>query len=195
MLEGLTREERTFLLELARESIRARIFKGHAPSPTADRISKAGSHLDEPRGCFVTLHCDVQLRGCIGNFFCDGPLWRNVCDMAVQSAFFDPRFQSLKESELKDIDIEISVLSPLRQIKNVEEIKVGVHGIYITKGPYRGVLLPQVATEQGWDRNTFLEHTCLKAGLSPKAWKDPACQIEIFSAEVFGEKEKPRGCL
>ena len=193
--ENLLESEREFLLGLARESIRARLFKGHAPKQDAERIEKAGPHLEEPRGCFVTLHRKKHLRGCIGTFYGEGELWENVSNMAVQSAFYDPRFSSLRESEFDEIDIEISVLTPLRPIKNVEEIKVGVHGIYITKGPFRGVLLPQVATEQGWDRKTFLEHTCLKAGLPTSAWKEPGITIEIFGAEVFGEKETKRGCL
>jgi len=193
--ENLTESERNFLLEIARNSIRARLSKGPAPRPTAEQIARAGAHLEEPRGCFVTLHRKKQLRGCIGTFSGEGPLWQNVRDMAVQAAFFDPRFSPLRESEIDEIDIEISVLTPLRPIKDVEEIKVGVHGIYITKGQYRGVLLPQVATEQGWDLKTFLEHTCLKAGLPTSAWKDPGATIEIFSADVFGEKEPRRGCM
>jgi len=108
--------------------------------------------------------------------------------MAIASGWEDPRFPPLDASELDEIEIEISVLSPLRPARP-EEIEVGKHGVYITKGFYRGVLLPQVAVEYGWDRETFLAQTCLKAGLHPDAWKEPDTKIEIFSAEVFSEKD------
>lgn len=192
--ERLSQSEKSFLLALARDTITARLENRTAPIPSKEERTKAGPKIEEPRGCFVTLHKKGALRGCIGTFFSDNPLWQNVKDMAVQAAFYDPRFPPLAKSELKDIDIEISVLSPLREIKNVNEIKVGEHGIYITKGHNRGVLLPQVATENKWDLETFLEHTCLKAGLHPKAWKEPSVTIEIFSAEVFGEKDIAQGC-
>jgi hypothetical protein len=107
--------------------------------------------------------------------------------MTRAAAFEDPRFPPLTRSELKDIDVEISVLSPLTPIKNMEEIEVGKHGIYIIKKYHRGVLLPQVAIEQGWDRETFLKHTCLKAGLDPDCWKGNV-EIYTFTADIFGEK-------
>jgi AmmeMemoRadiSam system protein A len=193
--ENLTESERAFLLKLARDSITATLKKADLPKFSREQLNAVGPHLEEPRGCFVTLHKRHQLRGCIGTFYGEGPLWTNIVEMAVSAAFQDPRFSKLRESELKEIDLEISVLSPLRVTKHPEEIKVGVHGIFITRGRYRGVLLPQVATEQGWDRETFLEHTCIKAGLPTDAWKDPSTQIELFTAEVFGEKENPTGCL
>ncbi|MEK7851492.1 MAG: AmmeMemoRadiSam system protein A, partial [Deltaproteobacteria bacterium] len=109
-----------------------------------------------------------------------------IREMAVQAAFHDPRFSPLEELELKDIHIEISVLSPLKEIKDVGEIEVGKHGIYIIKGFHCGTLLPQVATECGWDNRAFLEHTCMKAGLSPDGWKKGA-RILTYSAQVFSE--------
>ena len=107
--------------------------------------------------------------------------------MAQAAAFRDPRFQPLKQNELSDLEIEISVLTPIEEINDVEKIEVGKHGIIIEKGNYSGLLLPQVATEYGWDRETFLEHTCQKAGLPPNAWKDKGTIIKIFSADVFHE--------
>jgi AmmeMemoRadiSam system protein A len=105
--------------------------------------------------------------------------------MALSAAFCDPRFPPLTPQEFKDIHLEISVLSPLRKIKQVDEIQVGVHGLYIRQGPCRGLLLPQVATEYHWDRETFLQQTCCKACLPPQAWKDPQTEIYIFSADIF----------
>ncbi len=110
--------------------------------------------------------------------------------MAVAAASQDPRFPPLSRDELDEVDLEISVLSPLRRIKDVSEIEVGKHGIYIISPRGRGVLLPQVATEYGWDRDTFLDQTCVKAGLAPGCWRDPSTEIYIFSAQIFGE-EKP----
>jgi AmmeMemoRadiSam system protein A len=133
----------------------------------------------------VSLHKDGRLRGCIGQIHARQPLVRTVAEMAVAAAFEDPRFPPLRREELRDIDIEISVLTPLRRITDVGQIQVGTHGIYLRRGGYSGLLLPQVATEWGWDRNTFLEHTCEKAHLSKDAWKDGETEIYIFSADVF----------
>jgi len=105
--------------------------------------------------------------------------------MAEAAAFQDPRFPPVTSKELGQLEYEISVLTPLRRIKNVEEIQVGIHGIYMKRGASSGLLLPQVATEWGWDRVTFLEHTCTKAGLPEDAWKDKKTEIYIFSADVF----------
>jgi AmmeMemoRadiSam system protein A len=105
--------------------------------------------------------------------------------MAPAAAFQDPRFGPLQADELADLEIEISVLTPMRLIKTTDEIEVGKHGLYIVRGLNRGLLLPQVATQYHWDRPTFLEHTCNKAGLPPDAWKDPSTQIFIFRAEIF----------
>ena len=141
--------------------------------------------LTENRGAFVTINKKGQLRGCIGYIEGRGPLHKTVEEMAEAAAFRDPRFSPVKEKELPDLTIEISVLTPLRRITDVREIEVGKHGIYMRKGWYSGLLLPQVATEYGWDRQTFLEHTCNKAGLPSQAWKDKDTEIYIFSADIF----------
>jgi len=192
----LTEKEKNFLLACARRSISRELGLVKFDSPTDSEIEDIGPHLKEKRGCFVTIHRGGQLRGCIGIFEGRGPLWKNVEEMAAQAAFHDPRFPPLEKKEYEKIDIEISALSPLRKISSVDEIKVGEHGIYITRSFNRGVLLPQVATEQGWDRDTFLDHTCLKAGLAAGCWRKPGTVIEVFSADVFGEKENrsPDGC-
>jgi AmmeMemoRadiSam system protein B/AmmeMemoRadiSam system protein A len=141
--------------------------------------------LKESRGAFVTINKRGQLRGCIGYIEGRGPLYKTVEEMAQAAAFRDPRFNPVAEKELPDLEIEISVLTPLRRITDVNEIEVGKHGIYIKKGWYSGLLLPQVATEYGWDRKTFLEYTCQKAGLPTTAWKDKGIEIYIFSADIF----------
>ncbi len=187
--ETLTPEEKRFLLNLARRTITKDLGIDEFEPPPDAEIETIGPHLKENRGCFVTIHKRGSLRGCIGIFEGRGPLWKNVEEMAGQAAFHDPRFSPLSKKEYGEIDIEISVLSPLRKVAGVDEIKVGEHGIYITSGFNRGVLLPQVADEQGWDRDTFLDHTCLKAGLETGCWRNPGVVIEVFSAEVFGEKE------
>jgi AmmeMemoRadiSam system protein A len=141
--------------------------------------------LKENRGAFVTLQKKGQLRGCIGYIEGHGPLHYTIKEMAEAAAFRDPRFSPVKEKELPELDIEISVLTPLQRVKDVNEIHVGTHGIYIKKGWLSGLLLPQVATEYGWDRQTFLEHTCQKAGLPSTAWKEKDTEIYIFSADIF----------
>lgn len=179
----LTGAERTELLRIARHIVAGQ-FQSSAGSTSTDMDG-----LQREGGAFVTLHKKGGLRGCIGNFFSDKPLYRTVAEMALSAAFKDPRFSPLREDELDGIDFEISVLSPLRQIDDVAEIEVGRHGIFITKGASRGVLLPQVASEHGWNRETFLAHTCMKAGLPSDEWRHDA-KIEVFSAQVFGEKDK-----
>ncbi len=180
---GLNEAEKALLLYIARESI-ASALEGRAPKLP----SKLPPKLLEPYGAFVTLHKHGELRGCIGTFHADGPLYKIVFEMARSAAFNDPRFPPLRPEELEEIDIEISVLSPMWRA-SPEEVEVGVHGIYIVRGLNRGVLLPQVAVEFGWDRETFLDHTCLKAGLPPGCWRDPETEIYLFTAEIFGEKE------
>jgi AmmeMemoRadiSam system protein B/AmmeMemoRadiSam system protein A len=171
------------LLTIARQAIEGVVKTGRAPEPAA-----ADPVLETPRGAFVTIKIKGRLRGCIGNFGIRNakPLFRTVSEMAVAAAVHDPRFRPLSKRELPAIEIEISALSPLRPVDDVEEIEVGRHGIYITKGMRSGVLLPQVATENGWDRMTFLEQTCRKAGLGPGEWKEGAV-ISVFSAEIFGD--------
>jgi AmmeMemoRadiSam system protein A len=178
-------DDKKALLKIARETIESYARSGKKPPlPLPLPESLAGR-----QGAFVTLHKRDRLRGCIGTFLGEAELARTVQNMAHAAGWEDTRFPSLSEDELDAIDLEISVLSPLREISDVNEIEVGRHGIYITRGFYRGVLLPQVALEQGWDRDTFLSHTCIKAGLPSDAWKKGDLKIEVFTAEVFGEKD------
>lgn len=179
----VTPEERKVLLQIARDAI------AEAVGLEENRTKKSpGGNLSLKRGCFVTIKMHGRLRGCIGVFKSEKPLHATVRDMAMAAATKDPRFYPLTRKELGDIELEISILSPLKKINSVDEIQVGVHGIYIEKNMFRGVLLPQVAVEQGWDRTTFLEQTCLKAGLETDAWKNEA-DIYIFSAQIFGDHQ------
>jgi AmmeMemoRadiSam system protein A len=179
---SLTEAERRTLLETARRSIAAR-FSG-----TALPVPAATPGLATPCGAFVTLKIDGSLRGCIGHITAARPLIETVRDVALASAFDDPRFPPLAHDELGRVTIEVSVLSPFRRARDPEEIVVGTHGILVRQGGRSGLLLPQVATEQGWERDEFLAHACRKAGLPGDAWRDPDTAIEIFSAVVFGEE-------
>jgi AmmeMemoRadiSam system protein B/AmmeMemoRadiSam system protein A len=181
---GLTDNEKQTLLRIARESIEAKV-EGKKPAAV-----KRQGVLNEKRGAFVCLKKRNRLRGCIGFIEAKTPLARTVEEMSVAAAFHDPRFPPLRKEELKDVQLEISVLTPLRRIADVAEIEVGTHGLYIRKGGCAGLLLPQVATEYGWDRGTFLKETCRKAGLGPDAWQDPETEIYLFSADVFGEGQE-----
>jgi AmmeMemoRadiSam system protein A len=184
MTAGLSAEVQQWLLAWARAVIAAglagrRRLDDPAPPPA----------VLEPGACFVTLHTrGGELRGCIGSFDDQRPLWRNVAEMAVQAAMHDPRFPPVESSELVDCVLEISVLSPRRPIAP-DDVVVGQHGLWVERGSRRGVLLPQVPTERGWDRETFLAQTCRKAGLPADAWRDPDTRFEAFTAQVFGEDE------
>ena len=177
---SLNEYEKDILHKIAYESIKSKLE--NRPFLLEYEVTP---NLAQKRGAFVTLHKFGQLRGCIGNIIGIEPLHETVKNMARAAAFEDPRFPSLKYEELKDIDIEISVLSPLKKVKDINEIEVGKHGIYLRKGFYSGLLLPQVATEYNWDRLTFLDQTCIKAGMQPGCWKDRDTEIYIFSADVF----------
>lgn len=183
MEKELTSKERGVLLSIARKSIETHIQSGQIYIEPREEKT-----LNARNGCFVTIKQNGQLRGCIGNFQSELPIFREVAEMAVASASKDPRFYPMKEEDLNDFSLEISVLSPLHKIEVFEEIEVGKHGIYLEKGYYRGVLLPQVAIEHGWDRETFLNQTCVKAGLPTDAWSADDAEIYIFSAQVFGEE-------
>jgi AmmeMemoRadiSam system protein A len=176
-----THEQQT-LLAIARQAIIHGVQTGQ--EYIEPREEKA---LNQRNGCFVTIKQNGQLRGCIGNFQSELPLFKEVAQMAQASATKDPRFYPLKEIDLDNFKLEISVLSPLQKVEDIEEIEVGKHGIYIEKSFYRGVLLPQVALEHNWNRLTFLQQTCLKAGLPTDAWKADDADIYVFSAQVFGE--------
>ncbi len=176
----ISAEDKRLLLQIAHESITAIVSGTGSGKPHAVQGA-----LSWKRGCFVTLKIHGKLRGCIGTFSSEKPLSSVIQEMAVSAATRDPRFYPLRKEELEDLEIEISVLSPLKRIDSVDEIQVGIHGLYIEKDLFRGVLLPQVAVEYGWDRTAFLEQTCLKAGLEKDAWKKES-DIYIFSAEIFG---------
>ena len=141
--------------------------------------------LNEKRGAFVTIKIRGMLRGCIGLIRAAKPLYQTVIEMAQASAFHDPMFAPLTEEELNHIEIEISALTPLVRVQNLEEIEVGRDGLMIVHEMHSGLLLPQVATENRWDRITFLEQTCLKAGLPKSSYKEKSAQIYRFSADVF----------
>lgn len=180
----LTPEHKKTLLKIAGESINNAVYDKKTPEyKINDKV------LNADCGAFVTLHIKGNLRGCIGNITSEIPLWETVRNMAVESALRDPRFYPLTPGELNEADIEISVLSPLKKIKDTGEIKVGKHGLFIKKGFYQGLLLPQVATDYKWNSTQFLEQTCYKAGLNKNCYREKTTEIFIFSAVVFGEKD------
>jgi AmmeMemoRadiSam system protein A len=174
-----TDEERELLKKLAKNSIERVLF-----GKEEEQLNLPDS-LKKEMGAFVCLKTKGDLKGCIGYIRGLMPLHQTIRQMAVEAAFRDPRFMPLDETEWEDTDIEISVLTPMKKIERIEEIEVGVNGIYVEKGGCSGLLLPQVATENGWDRQTFLEFTCLKAGLPRDAWKSKETEIYVFSADVF----------
>jgi AmmeMemoRadiSam system protein A len=177
---NLTDDEKKILHNIALTAITKRLENESPVLPMATTDT-----LNEKRGAFVSLHKHGQLRGCIGYVHGVKPLAEAINDMAIAAAFQDPRFPTLKEDELSDLDIEISVLTPMNQISDIKQIELGKHGLMMIKGPYSGLLLPQVATQHNWDRQTFLSETCHKAGLPADAWKDDDTEIYIFSAEIF----------
>ena len=181
--ESLTDEERQGLLRIARTTIESHVRGKGVPEPAAP-----SDRLKERRGVFVTLHEQGELRGCIGYIEAVKPLYLAVSEMAVAASTEDPRFPPVTAGELADIDIEITVLSPLRRITDPESVVVGHHGLVVRKGRSSGLLLPQVPVEQGWDRLEFLEGTCRKAWLPPDAWKDKDTELYVFTGQVFGEK-------
>lgn len=180
----LTKNQQVNILKLARKTIAESLgIHMDAELDLGDEIFK------EMCGAFVTLHIKGRLRGCIGYIQGIKSIPETIVDMAKASAFKDPRFPPLRKDEFTQIDIEISVLSPIEPVKNISEIKVGRDGLIISRGFNSGLLLPQVPVEQRWDIDTFLENTCYKAGLPGNAWQQKGTKIEKFSAQVFGEKE------
>jgi AmmeMemoRadiSam system protein A len=180
----LNDDHRKTLLGIARQSIAA-ILEGRAPEWKADDFDEP---LRRPAGAFVTLRTrDGDLRGCIGSIRAAELLYQAIVSSAISAAFRDPRFVPLRPGELELLALEISVMGPIEVVTNIEEIVVGRDGLIISRGRYAGLLLPQVATEYEWDRETFLDQTCIKAGLPYGAWRDGDCRVEKFSAIVFGE--------
>jgi AmmeMemoRadiSam system protein B/AmmeMemoRadiSam system protein A len=180
---GLGVDDQKRLLKIARESIQA-AFDRKDYKPTG-----LTPGLKANRGAFVTLKKKGELRGCIGRLSDDAAVAETVAETAVLSAFEDTRFPPLAVEELAEVRIEISVLTPFEEVKKIEDIRIGDHGLMIVRPPFRGLLLPQVPVEEKWTRDEFLAHLCRKAGLPPETWKEPGTQLFSFSAQVFGEKE------
>ena len=175
------------LVATAREAIAAKL-EARAP-----RWPPAGPSLSAPSGAFVTLRSTAgpgsELRGCIGRMASTDPLVQTVRQMALAAAFEDPRFPPLSRRELLSISVEVTVLSPLREIESVDEIVIGKHGVLMTKGGHSAVFLPQVATEQGWNLDELLDNLCYKAGLSPAAWHSSEAKFHVFEGRIFEEGE------
>ncbi len=177
-------EDKIYLLKLARDSIKKKLYgeKIILDEPESEDLKRKS-------GCFVTLKIAEDLRGCIGYIYGVTELYSAVSTMALEAAFNDPRFYPLTKDEFPLIMIEISVLTPLEKVKNLNEINVGSDGLLIKKGYHSGLLLPQVATEWGYNREQFLKQTCLKAGLYPDCYNDDDTEIYKFQAEIFSEKD------
>lgn len=180
----LNNDEKKFLLRFARQRIYD--FLHNIETKSREYFSE---NLGTKSGAFVTLHKKGELRGCIGYVKGFKPLQDAIADLAISAAFNDPRFPGLTQEEYDKIDLEISVLTPLKKVNSVSDIEIGRDGLLMKKGFYEGLLLPQVATEYNWDVQTFLEHTCQKAGLPKQAWQDSDTEIQKFSAIIFNEKE------
>ncbi|HEX8044025.1 AmmeMemoRadiSam system protein A [Candidatus Deferrimicrobium sp.] len=175
--------QRNRLLGIARRALEGYIGAGKIPSEV-----EVGGKLAAPGAAFVTLTKNGRLRGCIGYTEAVAPLFKVIQECAVAAATEDPRFPPVSPTELPSVRVEISVLTPMFPIRP-EEVEVGRHGLMVTQGRMRGLLLPQVPVEWGWDRETFLDQACVKAGLRPSAWRRGAT-LRAFTAEVFGEQEK-----
>ncbi len=179
---ALSKNEQKTLLMIARKTVDEYITKGSIP-----KFPIKEGKLLEKRGAFVTLTKKGELRGCIGYITAVKQLYKTVSEMAVAASSRDPRFPAVSRNELEEIHIEISVLSALKLINSKDEVDVGRHGLYITRGNYSGLLLPQVAVEQKWNREEFLKQTCRKAGLPANIWKEKGTNIYTFTAQIFSE--------
>ncbi|MDP6924669.1 MAG: AmmeMemoRadiSam system protein A [Candidatus Scalindua sp.] len=178
-------KDKKTLLSIARESIKSAIADTPSDQTETEVISP---ELKEKSGAFVTLRTHGKLRGCIGRMTSDIPLYELVSEMAVSAAKEDPRFSQIKPSDLEDLKIDISALSPLQIIDDPLDFELGIHGIYIKKGSSNGCFLPQVATETGWTKEEFLSKCCsMKAGLSSDAWKKRGIDVYIFTSEIISD--------
>jgi AmmeMemoRadiSam system protein A len=180
-------DERALLLGLAHDSVVSALEKHEIP------LDPPSAHLSEPRGVFTSLYLRGELRGCVGFVLPKESVWRAVVETARAAAFEDTRFYPVTLPEAQALEIELSILSPPQTI-SPDAIEIGRHGLLITMGAHRGLLLPQVPVEHHWDRVTFLEQTCRKAGLPLDAWKHGAT-IEAFTAEIFGDGNNHRGAI
>jgi len=183
-VEVLSRAEKLQLLHIARDAMTAivndRDYSDSRPN---------NKNLTNRAGAFVTIKKHGELRGCIGIIEPRFPLYQVVAEMAEKAALCDPRFEPLRKEELDELDLEISVLSPPKEIENIEKIEVGHHGLIVERSFHKGLLLPQVAIENNWNREEFLEYTCMKAGLAKDSYQFPDIHLFIFTASVFGERE------
>lgn len=177
---SLTAKEKKYLRDQVSVVIKARLEGVKAPDEVPD-----SAVLMEKRGAFVTLKKNGELRGCIGYIEAFKPLYQTIREMALAAAFDDPRFPELTPKEWSEIEIELSVLTPLREIDDPDIVEVGKHGLLIRHGNSSGLLLPQVPVEQGWSREEFLDNTCNKAGLAPDCWRRSGTKLYIFSADIF----------
>ncbi len=178
-------DEQREMLRYVRAMINTRFDDSISPE-----ISDQKGKLEQQMSCFVTLHtADGKLRGCIGNITAFESLAENLARNAINSAFCDPRFPPVAIDEVNELEIEISILTPKQQITSVDEFEIGKHGILLRCNNRSAVFLPQVAPEQGWDRETTLNHLSLKAGLLPDEWKSPGAELEVFEAFVFSENQ------
>ncbi len=187
--EPLTAAEKATLLKLARATLESYVREGKRPSVNEKEYPLTPA-LKAKCGVFVTLKKHGRLRGCIGHIMGRLPLYEGVIENAINAAAEDPRFPPVRPDELKDIDIEVSVLTPFREVSGPQDFIPGKHGIYIQKGFRSAVFLPQVATEQGWDRAETLRHLCMKAGLPPDEWKRPGMRFHVCEGIHFGEKDE-----
>lgn len=178
----LSADDKQFLLQVARKTIESYVHNREKP-----KFNPTSESLKAPGAAFVTLHKRGNLRGCIGHIIASIPLWECVRDMAIAAATQDPRFSKVKSEEIPDLHIEVSVLTPPETIDDPQRVMVGRHGLIMEQGFKRGLLLPQVPVEWGWDKQTYLAQTCHKAGMSQDCWKDPKTKIQTFEAIVFSE--------
>jgi AmmeMemoRadiSam system protein B/AmmeMemoRadiSam system protein A len=186
-VQPFNKAQKQRLVQIARETVDTFVRTGKAPE-----FTESDPRLLAEEGAFVTLSKQGHLRGCIGDILGSGPLYKTVREMAIAAASEDPRFNPVTPDELKDISVEISVLSKPQVVKSAEEIVLGKHGVIVSRGIFnRGVFLPQVATDTGWTKDRFLSELCSqKAGLPPLCWREPGTKLEVFTAQVFGEKEQ-----
>jgi uncharacterized protein len=175
--------DRRELLRIARATLREHLSTGYLPPGSPHRKT-----LLAPGGAFVTIHVDGALRGCMGRIEADKPLYLAVEELTVAAATRDPRFDPLRLEDLKETRLTVSLLSAPEKV-SPEQIVLGKHGLVVTRGPRRGLLLPEVATEHGFTVEQFLDETCAKAGLPHGAWREPETRVEVFTADVFAEQD------
>ena len=176
-------ESQDLLLQIARDAITC-----HLEDRIPSKFQGSEAELLQKSGAFVNLHKRGQLRGCVGQIVSDKPLYETVAEAAIAAATRDPRFHKVNLSEIPELEIEISVLTPLQPFERIEDLEIGIHGLYIKNGVHDGLLLPQVATTHNWNRTQFLQQTCKKAQLPEDAWQDSDTEIYLFRSQVFGEE-------